>query len=59
MERVANVGTVVSIGDPVVTVSDLSSLWLIAAINEAELSTYAWVSRFESRYERIPTDLPG
>ena len=38
MERVANVGTVVSIGDPVVTVSDLSSLWLIAAINEAELS---------------------
>ncbi|HTF61208.1 MAG TPA: efflux RND transporter periplasmic adaptor subunit [Edaphobacter sp.] len=38
MERLANVGTVVSTGDPVITVSDLSSLWLIAAVNEADLS---------------------
>jgi RND family efflux transporter MFP subunit len=38
MERHASVGSVVSIGDPVVTVSDLSSLWLIAAVNEADLS---------------------
>ena len=38
MERLASVGSVVSSGDPVVTVSDLSSLWLIAAVNEADLS---------------------
>jgi membrane fusion protein, heavy metal efflux system len=38
MERLAGVGSVVSSGDPVVTVSDLSSLWLIAAVNEADLS---------------------
>jgi cobalt-zinc-cadmium efflux system membrane fusion protein len=38
MERNASAGTVVSVGDPVVTVTDLSSLWLIAAVNEADLS---------------------
>jgi cobalt-zinc-cadmium efflux system membrane fusion protein len=38
MERLVGVGSVVSSGDPVVTVSDLSSLWLIAAVNEADLS---------------------
>jgi membrane fusion protein, heavy metal efflux system len=38
MARLASVGSVVSSGDPVVTVSDLSSLWLIAAVNEADLS---------------------
>jgi membrane fusion protein, heavy metal efflux system len=38
MERLASVGSVVSSGDPVVTVSNLSSLWLIAAVNEADLS---------------------
>ncbi len=38
MEREANVGSVVSAGDHVVTVSDLSSLWFIAAVNEADLS---------------------
>lgn len=38
VERLANVGTVVSVATPVVTISDLSSLWLIAAVNEADLS---------------------
>lgn len=38
MERLANAGTVVSAGDPVITMSDLSILWLIAAVNEADLS---------------------
>jgi cobalt-zinc-cadmium efflux system membrane fusion protein len=38
MEKLANVGTVVSIATPVVKISDLSSLWLIAAVNEADLS---------------------
>jgi cobalt-zinc-cadmium efflux system membrane fusion protein len=38
MERRVNVGSVVSTGDPVITISDLSSLWLIAAVNEADLS---------------------
>jgi cobalt-zinc-cadmium efflux system membrane fusion protein len=38
MDRQANVGTVVSTGDPVITLSDLSSLWFIAAVNEADLS---------------------
>jgi cobalt-zinc-cadmium efflux system membrane fusion protein len=38
MERLANVGSVVSTGDPVITLSDLSSLWFIAAVNEADLS---------------------
>lgn len=37
MERLANVGTVVSVATPVVTISDLSSLWFIAAVNEADL----------------------
>jgi multidrug efflux pump subunit AcrA (membrane-fusion protein) len=38
MDRKATVGTVVSTGDPVFTVADLDSLWLIAAVNEADLS---------------------
>lgn len=38
MERLANDGAVVSPGDPIFTISDLSSLWLIAAVNEADLS---------------------
>lgn len=38
MERLANNGSVVSAGDPVIVVSDLSTLWLIAAVNEADLS---------------------
>lgn len=38
MERKATVGTVVSAGDPVFTVTDLKSLWLIAAVNEADMS---------------------
>ena len=38
MERRASVGTVVSAGDPVFTVADLSSLWLIASVNEADMS---------------------
>lgn len=38
MERLANAGTVVSVATPIVTISDLSSLWLIAAVNEADLS---------------------
>ncbi len=38
MERKANAGSVVSAGDPVITLSDLSTLWLIAAVNEADLS---------------------
>ncbi|MBL8211748.1 MAG: efflux RND transporter periplasmic adaptor subunit [Bryobacterales bacterium] len=38
MERLANTGTVVSVATPVVVISDLSSLWLIAAVNEADLS---------------------
>ena len=38
MAREANVGTVVKAGDAVVTISDLTSLWFIAAVNEADLS---------------------
>ena len=38
MERKATVGTVVSAGDPVFTVADLDTLWLIAAVNEADMS---------------------
>lgn len=38
MERRATVGTVVSTGDLVFLIADLSSLWLIAAVNEADLS---------------------
>ena len=38
MERQANVGSVVNAGDVVATLSDLSSLWFIAAVNEADLS---------------------
>ncbi len=38
MERLANNGSVVSAGDPVIIVSDLSTLWLIAAVNEEDLS---------------------
>jgi RND family efflux transporter MFP subunit len=38
IDRQANIGTVVSTGDPVLTISDLSSLWFIAAVNEADLS---------------------
>lgn len=38
MERRANAGTVVSAGDPVVAISDLSTLWVIAAVNEEDLS---------------------
>lgn len=38
MERLANAGSVVSAGDPVITLSNLSTLWLIAAVNEADLS---------------------
>jgi cobalt-zinc-cadmium efflux system membrane fusion protein len=36
IECLANVGSVLSAGNPIVTVSDLSSLWLIASVNEAE-----------------------
>lgn len=38
MERQATAGTVVSAGDPVFTIANLSSLWLIASVNEADLS---------------------
>jgi cobalt-zinc-cadmium efflux system membrane fusion protein len=38
IERLANAGSVVSVAAPVVTISDLSSLWLIAAVNEEDLS---------------------
>ena len=38
MERKVTAGTVVSVGDPVFTIADLTSLWLIAAVNEAEMS---------------------
>lgn len=38
MERLVSAGSVVLAGSPVMTVSDLSSLWLIAAVNEADLS---------------------
>jgi cobalt-zinc-cadmium efflux system membrane fusion protein len=38
MERNVTAGTVVSVGDPVFTIADLSSLWLIAAVNEADMS---------------------
>jgi multidrug efflux pump subunit AcrA (membrane-fusion protein) len=37
MERQASVGTVVTAGDPVFTISDLSSLWMIAAVNESDM----------------------
>jgi multidrug efflux pump subunit AcrA (membrane-fusion protein) len=38
MERKATAGTVVSAGDPVFTIADLTSLWLIASVNEADMS---------------------
>jgi multidrug efflux pump subunit AcrA (membrane-fusion protein) len=38
MERLATSGTVVSPGEHVFTVADLSTLWMIAAVNEADLS---------------------
>jgi multidrug efflux pump subunit AcrA (membrane-fusion protein) len=38
MERKATAGTVVSTGDPVFTIANLGSLWLIAAVNEADMS---------------------
>lgn len=38
MERKATAGTVVSAGDPVFTIADLTSLWFIAAVNEADMS---------------------
>lgn len=38
MERKATAGTVVSAGDPVFTIADLNSLWLIASVDEAEMS---------------------
>ena len=34
MERLAGVGSVVAAATPVITISDLSSLWLIAAVDE-------------------------
>ena len=38
IEKLANVGSVVSAASPVVTISDVSSLWLIAAVSETDLS---------------------
>jgi RND family efflux transporter MFP subunit len=38
MERKVSVGTVVSSGDPLFTIANLSSLWLIAAVNEADMA---------------------
>jgi cobalt-zinc-cadmium efflux system membrane fusion protein len=38
LERLVSAGTVVNPGSPVFTISDLSSLWLIAAVNESDLS---------------------
>lgn len=37
VERLANVGSVVPVAGPIVAISDLSSLWLIAAVNEMDL----------------------
>ncbi|HXP84238.1 MAG TPA: efflux RND transporter periplasmic adaptor subunit [Bryobacteraceae bacterium] len=37
-ERKATVGSVVNVGDELFTLSDTSSLWMIAAANEADLS---------------------
>lgn len=38
MDRHATAGTVVSAGDPVFTIANLSSLWLIASVNEADMA---------------------
>jgi cobalt-zinc-cadmium efflux system membrane fusion protein len=38
MERKVTAGAVVSTGDPVFTVADLTRLWMIAAVNEAEMA---------------------
>ena len=38
LERLVSAGTVVNPGTPVFTISDASSLWLIAAVNESDLS---------------------
>jgi cobalt-zinc-cadmium efflux system membrane fusion protein len=37
VERKATPGTVVTAGDQVFTITDMSSLWMIAAVNEADL----------------------
>ena len=38
MQRNATAGSVVSMGDPVFAIADLSTLWMIAAVNEADMS---------------------
>lgn len=38
MDRTVTVGTVVNAGNPAFTISDLSTLWMIAAVNEADLA---------------------
>lgn len=38
MERKVTAGAVVSAGDPVFTVADLTRLWMIAAVNEADMA---------------------
>jgi cobalt-zinc-cadmium efflux system membrane fusion protein len=38
LERLVSAGTVVNPGSPVFTISDVSSLWLIAAVNESDVS---------------------
>lgn len=37
MERLASIGTVVNPSSPIFTVADLSTPWLIASVNEADL----------------------
>jgi membrane fusion protein, heavy metal efflux system len=37
IERLASVGTVVTPGSPMFTIADVSSLWLIASVNEIDL----------------------
>lgn len=39
MERLATPGTVVTQGDHVFTIADLSTLWMLASVNEADLSS--------------------
>lgn len=60
MERLASIGTVVNPGSPMFTVADLSTLWLIASVNEAELGKVLVKQPVEVRVRAYPDRIfPG
>jgi cobalt-zinc-cadmium efflux system membrane fusion protein len=54
LERLVSAGTVVNPGSPVFTVSDVSSLWLIAAVNESDLSSVRVGQKVEISVRAFP-----